>query len=53
MSEEIIKAINLLKENGYIIKKMTPAMKEAAKKCEECGYEGDCLDCACSVCIID
>lgn len=50
-SLEIKEAIKLLEDEGYVVKKITRAMKEDAKKCEECGFEGDCMSCACSICI--
>lgn len=46
------RAINLLQEQGYVIKKITKAMEQDAKACEECDYEGDCMSCACSICIV-
>lgn len=46
------RAMNLLREKGYVIKKWTKAMEIDAKECEECDYEGDCSCCACSVCLM-
>lgn len=46
------RAIELLRNNGFVVKKITRAMEMDAKECEECGYEGDCLGCACSICIM-
>ena len=40
--EEIETAINLLRENGYVVKKLTVGQLEDAKECEDCGFEGDC-----------
>lgn len=50
--EKISDAIKLLRENGYVVKKLTKAMKEDADECERCGFEGECISCACSVCIV-
>ena len=50
--EEIETAINLLRENGYVVKKLTVGQLEDAKECEDCGFEGDCAFCRCSICII-
>ena len=51
----ITDAIELLRINGYIVIKETPRMKADADKCAEMSERGedmDCLECACSVCII-
>lgn len=45
-------AIKLLQEQGYVVTKLTKAMEQDAKACEECDYEGDCMSCACSICIV-
>ena len=50
--EKIETAINLLRENGYVVKKLTAGQLEDAKECEDCGFEGDCSFCRCSICII-
>ena len=50
--EEIETAINLLRENGYAVKKLTVGQLQDAKECEDCGFEGDCAFCRCSICII-
>lgn len=50
--EKIEDAINLLRENGYVVKKLTVGQLEDAKECEDCGFEGDCAFCRCSICII-
>jgi hypothetical protein len=55
MNEEIKKAIELLRENGYVVKKLTESMKKDCAKCEEmsCRSEDmECFECACSVCIM-
>lgn len=52
MEQNIKDAIALLKENGYIIKKLTKAMKRDADECETSNCEKECLGCACNVCII-
>ena len=55
--EKIEDAINLLRENGYVVngyvvKKLTVGQLQDAKECEDCGFEGDCSFCRCSICII-
>ena len=50
--EEIEAAINLLREKGDVVKKLTVGQLEDAKECEDCGFEGDCAFCRCSICII-
>lgn len=52
MENNIQEAIKLLRENGYIVKKITTDMKKDADKCEENGYEGDCMGCSCSICLV-
>lgn len=46
------RAKKLLREQGYVVRKWTKAMERDAQECEECGYEGDCMSCACSVCLM-
>lgn len=43
------KAKDLLRKDGYVVKKITKIMEEDAKACEECDYEGDCTSCSCSI----
>ena len=50
--EKIEDAINLLRENGYVVKKLTVGQLQDAKECEDCGFVGDCSFCRCSICII-
>lgn len=50
--EKIEDAINLLRENGYVVKKLTVGQLQDAKECEDCGFEGDCFFCRCSICIV-
>ena len=53
MEDKIQEAIKLLHDNGYIIKKFTKIMQEDANKCEAMNFEGDCMGCACNVCLLD
>lgn len=56
MKEEIINAITLLQDNGYIVKRWTRSMEKDANDCEkmaEQGKEKDCWDCACNICLIN
>ncbi|MEM4261186.1 MAG: hypothetical protein QXG00_08130 [Candidatus Woesearchaeota archaeon] len=46
------RAINLLGNKGYVVKKITKSMEEDYEECEKCGYNGDCMSCACSICIM-
>lgn len=51
----IEEAIKLLESNGYIVKKITPRMRTASKRCEEADSEGECMDCAycaCNICVM-
>ena len=55
MEDKIKEAIKLLHENGYIVTKLTKAMKVDCDKCAEMSERGedmDCLECACSICIM-
>lgn len=55
MEDKIKEAITLLRANGYVVKKWTPAMERDADECERMDIEGqskDCCGCACSVCLI-
>jgi len=45
------RAIKILIENGYVVKKLTVDQLKDAKECEECGFEGDYSFCRCSICI--
>ena len=49
LEERIKEAIELLRENGYIVNKLTEKMMDEADKCAECGY-GDCMTCSCFIC---
>lgn len=54
IAEDEDRAIKLLKENGYIVTKLTPRQLNDMKKCEECSCndeEMECSYCSCSVCI--
>lgn len=54
-SEEVRKAIKLLKENGYVVKKLNKYQIEDAKKCDEYDAKGkdmDCNLCSCNCCIM-
>lgn len=51
MSEEIEKAIKLLVENDYFVRKMPNNIGEEAEQCSEDGC-GDCSCCNCFVCMI-
>lgn len=46
------RAKKLLRENDYVITKLSKGQLEDADACERCGFEGDCTECRCSVCII-
>ena len=51
-NEKIKEAIRLLRDNGYIVKKLRKIQKEDANKCASCGFNGDCSSCSCSICIM-
>ena len=52
MENQIDEAIELLRENGYVVKKITESMQRDSDKCEQAEEEQDCLGCACSICIM-
>ncbi|MGG7215320.1 hypothetical protein ACQPUY_17205 [Clostridium nigeriense] len=49
---KIKEAKELLEKEGYIVFKPSKIQLEHSKECEECGFEGDCFDCACSICLM-
>lgn len=54
-NNEIQKAIKLLQDNDYVVRKITPAMKRDVQQCAEFGESGgdmECCACACSMCIM-
>jgi hypothetical protein len=50
--EEIKKAIKLLEDNNYIVKRLTRYMKKDRQECDESNYQKECVGCSCCVCII-
>lgn len=50
--KKIKEAIALLRGNGYVVKKLTTGQLTDMKECEECDWEGECMDCRCSICIV-
>jgi len=51
MKDEIKKAIELLHNNGYAVKKITKSMIEDSDRCEK--YDDlECFECSCSICIM-
>jgi len=54
MENEIQMAINLLRSNGFVVKKLTQDMIEDSKECEEMAERGedkDCSGCSCGICV--
>lgn len=45
-------ATKLLVENDYIVTKLSKEQLNDAKECENCGFNGDCTECSCSICIV-
>ncbi len=48
-----MEAIELLKQNGYVVKKLTKINQEDIDKCCESEGEKDCMGCSCSVCLFE
>lgn len=49
---KIKEAKELLENEGYIIIMPSKIQLEDSRECEECGFEGDCFSCACSICLM-
>lgn len=55
MSQDIINAINFLKENGFLVIKRNDEINKSEYVCKLLAGEGEHLDCSgcnCNVCII-
>lgn len=53
--EQLEEAIKLLRENGYVVRKITKSMITDSEECEEMqskGEDKECCECSCSVCIM-
>ena len=53
LEEKIQKAKKLLWENGYVIIKLTKAMKDDFDECDRLEGDKDCSSCSCSICIVE
>jgi len=51
MENQIEEAIKLLRQNDYAVIKMTKAMLEDTKKCDELGGDKECFGCSCNICV--
>ena len=52
MNDEIKDAIRLLEDNGYRVIKITEGMKHDMDLCETLNGDYECIECNCSVCIM-
>lgn len=55
MDENIKAAIELLRENDYVVIKKTQSMKDDMDACAEMSSKGqnmDCFSCACNICVM-
>lgn len=52
MDDKIKEAIKLLRENGYIVRKLSKTQQEDADECETLDGDKECFGCSCSVCIM-
>lgn len=52
MENNIKEAIRLLKENDYVVIKLTEEMKRDIDDCNESDCSKDCTCCSCNMCII-
>lgn len=46
-------ALKIVHENGYYTIKPTKQQKEDMKTCIESGYDGDCFECSCNICLMN
>jgi len=53
LEDKIQEAKKLLRENGYVIIKLTQAMKDDLDECDMLEGDKDCSSCSCSVCIVE
>lgn len=49
---DLKEALAIVRDNGYIVKKLSEGQLKDAKECEDCNWEGECSDCRCSICIV-
>jgi len=52
LEEKIQEAKELLRENGYTVRKLTKLMKEDLDECDRLEGDKDCSSCSCSICIV-
>ena len=53
MDEKLTKVmISYLRENGYVVIKMNADQVKDSEKCGGCGTGDDCMECSCSVCLV-
>ena len=53
LEDKIQEAKKLLRENGYVIIKLTQAMKDDLDECDRSEGDKDCSSCSCSICIAE
>ena len=51
-NEDLVKAINLLQSNGYVVRRITNIMESDCNKCEEMAKLGECMPCDCCSCCV-
>lgn len=49
---ELKKALEIVKENGYKVIKLSKQQKEDMDICNKCGGNSDCLECSCNICLM-
>lgn len=53
MDDKIKVAIKIIRDNNYIIIKMTKQIDKDADECANCiGGDKDCCGCSCNICVI-
>lgn len=45
-------ALKVVRENGYIVIKPTKGQLKDMEECENSGFEGNCFECRCSICLM-
>lgn len=49
---ELKEALEIVKKEGYIVMKPSKRQEEDSIECEESGCTKECIECSCSICIM-
>ena len=53
MDDKINEAIKLLRDNDYVVIRLSKSQRDDMAECEESDFEKDCTGCSCSCCVVD